>query len=76
LQYIQDEEHVLFRCQHPTFCALRGFYEYLFDVCGSLPASPLKVHVFMNQRDVVDVAKFVQRLQLAVGDLMEVPTNN
>ena len=31
--------------------------------------------VFMNQR-VVEVAKFVQRLQLAVGDLMEVPTNN
>ena len=76
LQYIQDEEHVLFRCQHPTFCALRGFYEYLFDVCGSLPASSLKVHVFMNQRDVVEVAKFVQRLQLAVWDLMEVPTNN
>jgi hypothetical protein len=48
----------------------------LFDVCGSLPASPLKVHVFMNQCDVVEVAKFVQRLQLAVWDLMEVPTNN
>ena len=39
-------------------------------------AGLLKVHVFMNQRDVVEVAKFVQRLQLAVWDLMEVPTNN
>ena len=55
---------------------LRGFYEYLFDVCGPLPASPLKMHMFMNQRDVIEVAKFVQRLQLAVWDLMEVLTNN
>jgi hypothetical protein len=59
-----------------AFCALWGLYEYLSDVCGSLPASPLKVRMFMNQRDVVEVAKFVQRLQLAAWDLMEVPTNN
>ena len=41
----------------------------MFDVCRSLPALPLKVHVFMNQRDVVEVAQFVQRLKLAVWDL-------
>ena len=37
---------------------------------------PRHSNVFMNQRDVVEVAKFVQWLQLAVWDLMEVPTNN
>jgi hypothetical protein len=69
---VQDEEHVLFWCQYAAFCALRGSYEDLFDVCAPLPNSPQKVHVFMNQRDVIGVAKFVQWLQLLVSESMEV----
>jgi hypothetical protein len=58
------------------FCALTGFYEDLFDVCAPASAySPQKVHVFMNQRDVIGVAKFVQWLRHLVLDSLEVPTD-
>ena len=85
LQYIQDEEHVLFRCQHPTFCALRGFYEYLFDVrvssCLAIKSACVEVKWLHEkakaEKRLLTVhvfmnrrgVKFVQRLQLAVWDL-------
>jgi hypothetical protein len=66
---VQDEQHMVLDCQHSTLCALvrAHFFEDLFTVParGNTPAHSL--HLFMNQRDVISVAKFVQQLQYLDG---------
>jgi hypothetical protein len=52
--------HVLFRC--PVFHDLQVNFEYLYDLCG-IRLSTDMIHAFMNQRNVIEVAKFVQQLQ-------------
>jgi hypothetical protein len=61
--------------QAKHFCDLRGFYEYLFDVRRPASNAMGTVHAFMNQRDVLEVAKFVQWLQLLILESTVAPTD-
>ena len=61
--YVQDESHVIFQCCHPASCALQVHFECLFDVCASTSEHTEKLHLFVNQPDVIEVPKFVQQLQ-------------
>jgi hypothetical protein len=61
---VQDEQHMLLDCQHsalsvPFACILKSLFPVTAP--GNTPAHSL--HLFMNQRDVISVAKFVQQLQ-------------
>ena len=73
MQHIQAEWHVLSCC--PAFHDSWVNFEYLYDVCGPICSSTEKVHMFINQRNVIEAAKFVQWLQNKVENLMEEPTN-
>ena len=59
---VQDEMHMVFECQHSALSALQVHLEELFAVKarGITPAHSLQL--FMNHRDVISVAKFVQQL--------------
>jgi hypothetical protein len=72
----QDEMHIIFECQHNALCALCEQYEELFaaPAHGSTPAQSL--FLFMNQRDVLSVAKFVQQLQSLMDTLLRAPTDD
>ena len=56
---VQDEMHMVLECQHSALSALRVHFEELFAVKarGNTPAHGL--HLFMNHRNVISVAKFV-----------------
>ena len=74
--YKQDEWHVIFQCCHPDIRALQAHFECLFDVCVLLKSyiylrTTEKLHLFVNQPDVVEVAKFVWQLQISVEHFME-----
>ena len=73
---VQDEMHMIFECQHNALCVLREQYEELFvaPAHGSTPAQSL--FLFMNQRDVISVAKFVQQLQSLMDTLLRAPTDD
>jgi hypothetical protein len=73
---VQDEQHMVLDCQHTALCALRAHFEELFTVParGDTPAHSL--HLFMNQRDVISVAKFVQQLQYLMDSLTGAPITN
>ena len=72
--YVQDEWHVIFQCRHPDIRALQAHFEYLFDVCASTSEHTEKLHLFVNQPDVIEVAKFVRQLRIIVEHFMEAPT--
>ena len=73
--YVQDEWHVIFQCHHPAIRALQVHFEYLFDVCASTSDRTEKLQLFVNQPDVIEVAKFVRQLQTIVEHFMEAPTH-
>ena len=62
--------HAIFQCRHPDICALQAHFEYLFHVCVSTPAHTEKFHLFVNQPDDIEVAKFVRQLQIIVEHFM------
>ena len=68
--YVQDESHVIFQCCHPASCALQVHFECLFDVCASTSEHTEKLHLFVNQPDDIEVAKFVRQLQIIVEHFM------
>ena len=71
----QDEMHMVFECQHSALSALRVHFEVLVDKAwGNTPAHGL--HLFMNHRDVISVAKFVQQLQNLMDSLTGAPAEN
>ena len=69
---VQDEVQ-LFGCQHHALCAATEHDEELFPVkaCENTPAHSL--HSFMDQPDVIYVAKFVQQLQKLMNSAMGAP---
>jgi hypothetical protein len=73
---VEDEMHMVFECQHSALKALRVHFEELFAVKarGNTPAHGL--HLFMNHRDVISVAKFVQKLQNLMDSLTGAPAEN
>ena len=73
--YVQDEWHVIFQCHHPAIRALQVHFEYLFDVCASTSDRTEKLQLFVNQPDVIEVAKSVRQLQTIVEHFMEAPTH-
>ena len=44
-------------------------------VCGPIPPGDEMLRVFMNQRDVVRLAHFVQQMQTLMEHSQEAPTN-
>ena len=72
--YVQDEWHEIFQCHHPAICALQVHFEYLLDECASTSDRTEKLQLFVNQSDVIEVAKFVRQLQTIVEHFMEAPT--
>jgi hypothetical protein len=75
-QLVQDEHHAAIACKHPAICGLRAHFEYVFDERAQSSAEALEeLRLFIDQRDVVEVAKFVKQLQTLVDYLMEQLTN-
>ena len=67
---------MVFECQHSALSARHVHFEELFAVKarGNTPAHSL--HLLMNHRDVISVAKFVQQLQNLMDSLMGAPAEN
>ena len=72
---IQDEMHMVFGCQHSALSTHRVHFEELSAVKarGNTPAG---LHLFMNHRNVIPVAKFVQQLQNLMDSLAGAPAEN
>ena len=67
--YVQEEVHALSNCKYGKSCGLKAQFEYLFDTCANVSCPIASLQRFVDQRDVVEVAKVTKRLML------EVPNN-
>ena len=75
-QFPQDEPHAVFHCPHPVLVDLRQQFGHLFDVSAPAEGTHQQLSLFMNQQEVVDVAKFVKRLQALIECLRGTPMTN
>ena len=57
-----------------TFVLSKRTLNTFFYVCASTSEHTENLHLFVNQPDVIEVAKFVRQLQVIVEHFMDAPT--
>ena len=59
---VQDEVHTIFDCAYPGICHLRAQFSYLWvGGCARTFEATEALRPFINQCDMVEVARFIQK---------------